>query len=210
MTQYPLSLSFPAVYAEENFVLSKCNREAHDFVMRWPDWPSYALILTGDAGCGKTHLGHVWAQKSGALIASAKSIPEPLACHALIESIDEADETTLFHTLNFARENNFSLLLTLQRATKDWPFHLPDLTSRLRALPQVMISPPDDEALAAVIRKQFSDRQLKVEEDVIAYLMLRIERSFPAAKMLVETLDAAAMAEKKNITVPFVRQHLPG
>jgi hypothetical protein len=47
-----------------------------------------------------------------------------------------------------------------------------------------------------------------VEDGVIAYALPRVERSFAKIRELVELLDSAALAERKNITVPFVKRML--
>ena len=75
-----------------------------------------------------------------------------------------------------------------------------DLTSRLRALPVVTLSPPDDALLRAVIVKLFADRQLAVEEGLIGYLASRIERSFAAARAAVDALDREALRLKRPVT----------
>ena len=85
---------------------------------------------------------------------------------------------------------------------------MPDLDSRLRALPHVEIGPPDDDLLAMVMAKQFSDRQIKVSPEVLDYLVGRMERSFEAARHMVETLDQAALSQGRAVTVPLARQVL--
>ncbi len=207
MSQYAFSLNLDPVFSADNFFISDSNREAHALVTRWPDWSAPALILYGESGAGKSHLAQLWAQKSGAALleqpgADSKS-------NALIENIERIeDERALLHLINSARENKHYLLLTAALPPKQLPFGLPDLTSRLLALPAVSISSPDDGVLAAAMRKQFSDRQLKVEEEVIAYLLPRMERSFSHIKETVEQLDGAALREQKNITIPFARRIL--
>jgi len=77
---------------------------------------------------------------------------------------------------------------------------LPDLVSRLRALPVVTVSAPDDALLRAVMVKLFADRQLSVDESLIAYLATRIERSFAAAREAVAQLDREALRQKRGVT----------
>ena len=50
------------------------------------------------------------------------------------------------------------------------------------ALPVVVMTPPDDALLRAVLVKLFDDRQLAVDESVLGYLAPRIERSFAGAQ----------------------------
>ena len=56
--------------------------------------------------------------------------------------------------------------------------------------------------------KQFTDRQLSVDPEVLTFLMARMERTFEAARKLVAALDEAALIEKRRITVPLAREVL--
>jgi chromosomal replication initiation ATPase DnaA len=80
------------------------------------------------------------------------------------------------------------------------PVALRDLASRLRALPAVTLAAPDDALLRAVLVKLCADRQMSVDEAVIGYLAARIERSFAAARSVVEQLDAEALRQARPVT----------
>jgi chromosomal replication initiation ATPase DnaA len=209
MSQFTLPISLPPVFSEDNFFVAGCNQEAHRWIMRWPDWKTHALIIYSPTGAGKSHLGHIWAERANAKTTTLPLAPETVRGNLLIEDIEKiTDEQALFHLLNLAKENKYSLLLTSNVAPNRLPFELPDLTSRLLALPAIGIGAPDDMLLAAVLHKQFADRQLKVEDGVIAFLLPRIERSFTQAVKIVDILDKKALAEQRNLTVPFVKRVL--
>src|SRR5207249_3343555 len=101
------------------------------------------MVLMGPPGSGKSHLAEVWRQKSGARLVRADdlcvgSVPGLLAAGAL--AIEDApgqqlDEAALFHLFNAARQEKASLLLTSRSHLSRWPVKLPDLVSRLRAMP---------------------------------------------------------------------------
>ena len=59
--------------------------------------------------------------------------------------------------------------------------------------------------MRAVLGKLFVDRQLRVSEDVLSYVLARMERSLAAARTLVEQLDAAALAQHRAVTIPLAR-----
>ncbi|MFW0777713.1 MAG: HdaA/DnaA family protein [Rickettsiales bacterium] len=206
MSQIALPFAHATHFHEDMFVVSECNKQAYDWVKRWPDWNSHATIIYGATGCGKSHLGHIWSKQSDAITDAVDA--ENLANNALVENIEQHDETALFHLLNAAKENGFFLLLTASCSPKQLPYDLPDLTSRVLALPAIAINPPDDEVLIGAMRKQFSDRQLKVDDEVIAYLLPRMERSFSAIAQAVETLDKQALSEQRAVTIPFARKIL--
>lgn len=210
MSQYALPLTLPAVFSADNFFVSECNRDAWRWVNAWPQWPAHALLLYGPRECGKSHLGHIWAEKAGAQTLSAANLT--VTAHEgnlLVEDIEALrDERALFHLFNDAKEKKNWLLLTSSAAPQQLPFTLPDLTSRLLALPSAAIAGADDEVLAGAMRKQFADRQIKVDDDVIAYILPRIERSLARVKEVVEKLDSGALEQRKAVTIPLVKKVL--
>lgn len=212
--QLTLDLGHRPALGREDFLISSGNAAAMAWLDRWPDWPAPALAVHGPAGCGKTHLVHVFAARTGAVILSAAELCRddpprllPAAMALAVEDADQGvDEVALFHLFNLARESRCLMLFTGRSAPARWRLDLADLRSRLRAIPNVAIEPPDDSLLAAVLVKLFADRQLKVPAEAIGYAVARLERSFAAARALVEAVDAAALAEKREITVPLVRE----
>ena len=194
----------------EDFLVTESNRPAFEAVARWPAAPddAHALALVGPPGCGKTHLAEIWRTEQDALRCapadlSVETVPTLLSRGALVlEDMpgSRLDETALFHLLNLARQERAFVLFTTTASPAAWPVALPDLRSRLAALPFVELAPPDDALLRAVLVKLFADRQLRVDEKVVSYLLLRMERSLAAAARLVAALDAAALAERRSIT----------
>src|SRR5437762_624444 len=106
----------------------------------------------------------------------------------------------LFHLLTLMPQLDATLLITRRSARTRCNVSPPDMTSRLRALPAIDLSPPDDGLLRAVLVKQFTDRQLTVDENLIGYLATRIERSFAGARAAVEELDREALRQKRPVT----------
>lgn len=199
-SQIPLSFPVSESYAREDFMPSDCNAEALAWIDRWPDWPYPALVIYGPAGAGKTHLAALWAERA----------PEHQVIDDAHHIFGRPDaEKELFHRFNIARESAGSLLLTMDKPVAQQDILLPDLASRLRAAPQAEIAAPDDTALQAVLVKLFHDRQMKVEPEVIAYILPRVERSFAAARSLVREIDENSLSEKRSVTIPLVRGLLP-
>lgn len=210
--QIPLVFAAEASMQEADFVVASGNQEAFAWVTAWPAWPGYGLVLHGPPGCGKTHLAHIWAARSGAVFAATAS--DLVGAQAgILEAADRSAgdplaEESLFHALNAIAARCGHLLLTATTAPVLWPVKLPDLRSRLLALPSATIAPPDDDMLAAVMMKLFADRQLRVGPEVVTYLVRRIERSCVAAQRIVAQLDTRALATGRALTLPFVRDAL--
>lgn len=207
-TQLALALDHGESLAREDFLPGPSNASALALIERWPDWPSRVVLLRGPEGSGKSHLAAIWARAAGARTVSARAllgaeVPLSLATGALVvENLEpgEFNEPTLFHLLNLAREDRAYVLITARSAPSGWRVGVADLASRLRALPVVSLEPPDDALLRAVIVKLFADRQLSVDESLVAYLATRIERSFAGARAAVAALDREALRLKRPVT----------
>jgi chromosomal replication initiation ATPase DnaA len=207
--QLTFDLSFRPALEREDFLVTPSNSAAVALVDQWPDWPSYAAVLVGPPGSGKSHLAEVWRKKSSAQIENcadlkAEFVPELLSKGALVlEDVgnENLPESALFHLLNYARQNNHFLLLT----SRVWPLSvdLPDLRSRLQALPSAVIMPPDDTLLRGVLVKHFNDRQIAVDEALISYLLTRMPRSLDMARVLVDRIDKASLEQGVEVTRVF-------
>jgi chromosomal replication initiation ATPase DnaA len=206
--QLVLDLDHSVSFAREDFLSGPSNVAALTLIERWPDWPGRIVALTGPEGSGKSHLAAIWADESGARALSAKflstaDVPGTLATGALVVEDLEAedlDEHALFHLINLAHEEDAYVLLTSRSAVASLQVTIRDLASRLRALPAVMVAPPDDVLLRSLLVKLAADRQLAFDESVINYLVNRIDRSFAAARNAIQTLDDEAMRQHRPVT----------
>ena len=194
---------------EADFFITSRNESALALIARWPDWHSPAAIVFGPPQSGKTYLAKIWQNRSKAQFIEAPALASHVWCEPfpplVVEDIDTAtfDETALFHHLNLAREHGSSILFTAQAAPGDWMLTLPDLRSRIRSYPAMEIQQPDEEHLAALLVKHFSDRQIDVAPDVISFLIARMERSMAAAQQVTAHIDRLALAERRKITRTF-------
>jgi chromosomal replication initiation ATPase DnaA len=205
--QLALALSHTESFAREDFLPGPCNEASLALIERWPDWPARVVALIGPRGSGKSHLAAIWASTTGARFLAGRALgethlPSALATGALVleDVADQLDERALFHLINLAREHEAYVLLTAPRAPATWTVGLADLASRLRAIPAVMLSPPDDVLLRAVLVKLFADRQIKTNESLVTYLLARLERSFAAARAAVDAIDREALRRKRPVT----------
>ncbi|HKA75014.1 MAG TPA: chromosomal replication initiator DnaA [Xanthobacteraceae bacterium] len=206
--QLALALPHAENFAREDFLSGPSNAAALKLVEQWPDWPARTAALVGPHGSGKSHLAAIWAGHAGARFLSGRAlkaaeIPAALATGALVlEDLvpGDLDERALFHLINLAREEGAFVLLTARTAPAGWSVGIADLASRLRAIPAVTLSPPDDALWRAVLVKLFADRQLMIDASVVSYLATRLERSFAAARAAVDLLDREALRRQRPVT----------
>jgi chromosomal replication initiation ATPase DnaA len=196
----------------EDFLPAPCNREALAWLERWPAWPAPVLVLYGPEGCGKSHLARVFAARTGARWMDAAALPEEPPQRATSMVLDPAepvpDELAMLRLYNRLKEEGAHALLTARRPVAAWEIRLPDLASRLRAAPAVAIGPPDDTLLAALLVKLFADRQVTASQALIGYLVRHMERSFAAARRIVEQLDRLSLQQGRPATVALARRLL--
>ena len=195
-------------YARDDFFPSASNAAALAMVDAWPDWPGGRLMIIGPQGAGKSHLTHIWAAQSGAQIMAAPDLAQadlPALAAGVRVAVEDAHalppqaEAALFHLHNLL-SNAGHLLITARSPARDWGLILPDLKSRMQAMPIAQLTAPDTALIGAVLVKLFADRQISVPPNLIGYLALRIERSMDAARDIVAALDRAALAQGRAVT----------
>lgn len=204
--QLRLKLERKTPFRREDFIVSISNVQAVAALDAWPAWLGGALVLVGPPGVGKSHLAEVWAKevgahrfKAGELVGSLK--PGPV----LVEDADRlGDDEGLFHLIN----RSGGLLLTARTLPAQWPASIPDLRSRLNALVSAEIAEPDDAVLTGLLAKLFRARNIRPPEDLLPYLVARMERSARAAEAMVVKLDEAADAEGRPVGKALAREVL--
>jgi len=179
----------------DGFVVSDCNRAAVEAVADWPNLIGGVMAICGHAGCGKSRLGQIWAERVGAVAihGGEAAVIDPMELegrHVLLDRAVDADDETLFHLINLAQAPGGAMLMLSRPAPSAWDATLPDLRSRLNAVFSVPMEAPDDLVLAAMLEARFAERGIRPPKDVIPYLVRRIDRSAEAAATIVERLDA--------------------
>jgi chromosomal replication initiation ATPase DnaA len=214
VNQIPLSFESTVSFAESDFTVTDSNRETVDFVLNPDQWGTYGCILCGAKGSGKTHLATIWKQRFNARDLAPDTLEESLSLQvwAPYVVLDEAvraltNEQALFHLLNRVKEESGKCLLVFEESIKEQA-RLPDLRSRLLALPSKVLPQAEDELLHAVLLKQLADRQIRVDPTVVTYLVSHCERSLANVRKVVAALDQSSLIHKRPITIAMAKQVL--
>ncbi|MGR3617789.1 MAG: chromosomal replication initiator DnaA [Paracoccaceae bacterium] len=213
-----LIFDLPAIPAlgREDFFVAPSNAMAVALIDGDVIWPGGKLVLSGPAGSGKTHLAHVWANRSGARIIQAQNVrdedvPQLAGTPLVIEDLPVCANNTerlnaIFHLHNMVLANGHSLMMTGRTAPNLWALSLADLQSRVQAATHAELQAPDDSLLTVVLAKLFNDRQIQPRPDVIPYLVKRMERSFEAAADIVKAMDHVSLSENRTLTRALASQ----
>lgn len=214
--QFALPLSHAPDFTAGRFIVAPCNDRAFDFVRRWPDWPTLAAALFGPAGCGKTHLAHIWAARADALVieggAFALKFAEARksAHHLVIEDLDreppdDAREHLLMELLDHPAR---TILFTGRVQPRQWACAGGDWKSRAGSLLAFGIDAPDDSFLCAFVRNLFAARQLTVPPAVAELIVTRLERTPDAIARFVATADQTALGAKRPVSLRLIMEML--
>jgi chromosomal replication initiation ATPase DnaA len=217
--QLRLKLDRAPSFRREDFIPSAATEEALRLLDTWPAWRGGALALVGPEGSGKTHLATAWSERAQATWLTAGVPVSPRDLERLEDRpvvVEDADRAgadigwgeTLFHLINMAARPGGGLLLTARAAPAQWSAAVPDLRSRLNALPVATLGEPDDAVLQALLDRFFRERNIRPADDLLSYLTYRMERSVAKAREIVARLDETADAEHRPITKALARQIL--
>ncbi|MBU6426498.1 MAG: DNA replication protein [Rhodospirillales bacterium] len=193
-------------YTAEDFCPAPSNAAARDWLARPEAWSNGRLVLWGEAGCGKTHLLHIWAQARQAQIvegATLRGLVRPTGPVAVDDADLVPDPAALLHLLNAAAEEGFPVLLACRQPPARMGYKLADLTSRLRASASVEIRAPEDDLLEALLTRFAAARQLNLPIQVRNLLLLHLPRAPAFYREAVARLDRMAMDGGARITRPM-------
>lgn len=216
--QLVLNLPIVPILTEHTFVETTANWEALAWINRWPDWSVRSLALCGDSGCGKSHLAHIWQQRTQAVFItphdisylSPDNVVQNHTCF-IVDNYDQiSDEKWLFHFYNLIQEKKGYLLLCGEKTPAQLEIQLPDLRSRLRTVLAISIASPDESLLDGLLTKLFQERGLETTPEINDYIIRRIERSYANVHRIIREIDTYAFATHRSLTMPLVRRVLMG
>ena len=219
-TQLLLNLDIRFTLTREEYYVSTANSFAIRTLDDWTARSQTGLIIVGPRASGKTHLASVWINETGGQLFQVQELVS-LDVEILlrekfivIENLNRIIqlsrnerseiEEKILHVYNSLTSSGGRLLITATTFPNKWNIELKDLLSRLMSCQIAELSLPDDNLLAAIMTKQFVDRQIVVSPQIIDHAMVRMERSFSFAKKLVEKLDSEALRIKKPISKNLV------
>ena len=215
LNQLLLEFDYKTNFNEHDFYLSKSNSNAFNLINRWPDWDKKILNISGEKFSGKSHLANIFKLKSKALLIKGNeidnSIFKNIKLHEsiIIDDFEECNnEEILYSIFNLIDQDSKYLLINSLKPINEIKYRLPDLTSRSKNCLYAVIENPDDELLFAIILKNFSDRQIKIEKKIINFIISRIDRSYRKIDEFIYKIDELSLKKKKPINLKTIKDIL--
>ena len=215
LNQLLLDFDYKTNFNEHDFYLSKSNSKAFNLINRWPDWDKKILNISGEKFSGKSHLANIFKLKSKAFLIKGNeidnSIFKSIKLHEsiIIDDFEECNqEEILYSIFNLIDQDSKYLLINSLKPINEIKYRLPDLTSRSKNCLYAVIENPDDELLFAIILKNFSDRQIKIEKKIINFIISRIDRSYRKIDEFIYKIDELSLKKKKPINLKTIKEIL--
>jgi len=160
---------------------------------------------------GRTHLLRATAAAAtDACYLTPAEVIEPLQGTPLlavddVHALDDAASIALFNAFNRAREKGQTLLLAGNAPPRDLALR-EDLRTRIGQCLVFEIQPLTDTARSAILSSMAAQRGLRLDGDVVAYLMRYGRRDMPTLVGTLNALDRASLERKRAITLPLLRE----
>ncbi len=215
LNQLLLDFDVKKNFNDHDYYVSSSNYFAFNLIDKWPKWEKRILNISGEKFSGKTHLANIFKSKTSALFLTENQINDDVfKTIKLYESIivDEfsntIDERLVYSILNLVDQDSKYLLINSKIPLGETNFKLPDLASRSKNLLHAKIDPPDDDLIFAIILKNFSDRQIKLEKKIIEFIINRIDRSYSKISEFIYKIDELSLKKKKPINFKTIKEIL--
>ena len=215
LNQLLLDFDYKIEFNEHDYYVSKSNYFAFNLIQNWTKWEKKILNIYGDTFSGKTHLAKIFQNKSKALYLTNNDVNEEIfkkiklsECIVIDDFEKIKNENLLYSLFNLIYQDNKYLLILSNKAISNINYSLDDLNSRAKNCIFAKIENPDDDLIFAIVVKNFSDRQIKLEKKLLEFIIKRIERSYGKIYEFIYKVDELSLKKKKPINLKTIREIL--
>ncbi|MFZ9714703.1 MAG: HdaA/DnaA family protein [Pelagibacteraceae bacterium] len=215
MSQLIFNFPFTTNYFEEDFFVSSSNFEAYKLIETWPKWPSRNINIYGPSGCGKSHLANILKKKINSFFINASDISNnSLALIKLKECLiidnyeNNIEENLLYTIINQTHQSNQYVIINSDQPISSLEIKLEDLKSRLNSFSKITIDLPTDDLIKVVLTKNFSDKQIQIDNKLIDFILKHINRSYEDIFNFIKKIDELSLSTGKSININLIKKVL--
>lgn len=225
--QLPLGFEPGELYTFDSLVKGP-NRVLVEMAMQIADGKGETqLFVWGASGSGKSHLLQACCNRAahgGATVCFLTVEHIRVQATEMLEGMEQLDlvclddvdqwlrepgwDVALFGLINRVRESGHRIIMSASIAPDDSFVSLPDLRSRLSWGPVFQIAVLSDEDKYLALQYRARQNGLDLPGNVAEYLVQRYPRDMFGLFERLALLDRAAMATKRRLTIPLVKQVL--
>ena len=113
---------------------------------------------------------------------------------------------TLF--LNHILQLNKIIIINSLQNIKNLQIRLKDLKSRFDSFIKIQISLPTDDLIRVILSKTFSDKQIKLSNRNLEYIIKNIDRSYDKIFKFTKDIDNISLSTGKSININLIKKVL--
>ncbi len=215
LNQQILKFDYEQNFKDQDFYVSNSNEHSFGLLNSWPKWDKNFINLIGDKFSGKSHLINIFLEKNKGIKINSEDISNDFLQkikiyeNIIVEDLTEKiNENLLFSLINIIDQDNKYLIITSTIPIVDIKFKLNDLNSRSTNFILSQIEKPGDDLIYALILKNFSDRQISVDQKLIEFIIKRIDRTYGKISDFIYKIDEISLKRKKPIDFKIIREAL--
>ena len=215
LNQLIIKFDYEKNFKDDDFYVSKSNRNIFNLLNNWPRWEKNFLNINGDTFSGKTHLMNIFLKKFKGIKLESESLSDEdlikIKTHEniILEDLNEkVNEKLIYSLFNIIDIDNKFIIVTSVKPIVDINFSLIDLKSRTKNFIIQKIEKPDDDLMFALILKNFSDRQISIDKKLINFIIKRIDRSYSNISNFIYKVDELSLKKKKPVDFRLIKEIL--
>jgi DnaA family protein len=186
---------------------------------------NHRLYLWGESGTGKSHLLQAACKQAADNELHVAYIPLKQISELSAEMLHDLGELDLVCVddlecvagqiewqqgltwlYNELRDNNHSMIISGNKSPTNIKLEVEDIKSRLGWDQVVQVKSPSDELKIEILKQKANARSFELSDEVIEFLIRRVERDLGSLIDILDKIDHASLAEKRKITIPFVKE----
>ncbi|MBF0347830.1 MAG: ATP-binding protein [Magnetococcales bacterium] len=234
--QLLLPLSAIPTYTFDNFIVGPENRLAFHEARKFSQGTSASrsMIIVGEGGAGKTHLlsACIYEQEmrnvscvyihSEEIVRSLSEVEDKEGCLQILShyqhySFIAIDAFELLEDVFFAQEYMIYLYNVISSkcgrmliGSRTDPGSMKGLRSELKSRLLwgliITLQEPGDEELYGIIKKIAGDKGIRLSDELVHFLMMRLPRSIGNFERVIALLDRQSLRLSRNIAIPFAKE----
>ena len=200
---------------EKDFFVSSNNFEAYKLIESWPNWSNKWINIYGPTGCGKTHLINILKNKLKLTEIDAKNFDskvniqlENYQCLVIENFENNINENLLYSSINHIKQLDKYIIITSKKSIRDLNAKLSDLKSRFDSFLNLSINLPTDDMIRVIISKNFSDKQIDLNNKNLEFILKNIERSYEKISKFIKDIDDISLSTGKSININLIKKVL--
>ena len=211
--QLLLNLNHKQNFNYDDFYVSNSNYYAFKIIENWPKWEKNIVNVYGEKYSGKSHLSNIFYKKYKAKKLTEDQINNDTLLEIKIHQniiidnfTNHINEKILYSIFNLVDQDNKYLIINSLKPINLFDFDLEDLVSRSKNCLFAEIKKPDDDLIFALILKNFSDRQISINKNLIDYIIKRIDRSYSKIAEFIYKIDELSLKKKRAIDLKLIKE----